>query len=138
MDQSAVSKCTNETFTVNLPNPVSSANNQLTYQWYKCASGATISSGDTLLSGKTSRTLNISGLTTAASIWMTAALGVLFGIGFFFPAVVSTFLTLGILSAFRWIENRIPAQFYAQFVVRFARTATIPEAEMRKIGRAHV
>jgi putative Mg2+ transporter-C (MgtC) family protein len=79
----------------------------------------------------------VRGLTTAASIWMTAALGVLFGIGFFFPAVVSTFLTLGILSAFRWIENRIPAQFYAQFVVRFARTQTIPEEELRALLREH-
>jgi len=79
--------------------------------------------------------LTVRGLTTAASIWMTAALGVLLGVGFYFPAVLSTFLTLGILSTFRWIENRIPVQFYAHFVVRFARSETIPEDEMRALLR---
>lgn len=77
--------------------------------------------------------LSVRGLTTAASIWVTAALGVLIGIGFYFPAVVATLLTLGTLSLFRWIENSIPTQFYANFVVRFARGASISEAEMRRM-----
>jgi putative Mg2+ transporter-C (MgtC) family protein len=49
--------------------------------------------------------LTIRGLTTAASIWITAAIGVLAGIGFYFPLVVSVVLTLGVLSVFRWIED---------------------------------
>src|SRR3989304_1809005 len=44
------------------------------------------------------------GVTTAASIWITAAIGILVGIGFYFPALVATLLTLGTLSLFRWIE----------------------------------
>src|SRR4029453_2977455 len=39
--------------------------------------------------------LSVRGLTTAASIWITAAIGILIGIGFFFPAVVASVLTLG-------------------------------------------
>lgn len=35
------------------------------------------------------------GLTTAASIWITAAIGILAGIGFYFPLTVTTVLTLG-------------------------------------------
>jgi uncharacterized membrane protein YhiD involved in acid resistance len=65
--------------------------------------------------------LSVRGLTTAASIWITAAIGIMIGVGFWFPAVVATVLVLGTLSVFRWIENRMPAQFYAQHVVRFAR-----------------
>ncbi len=77
--------------------------------------------------------LSVRGLTTAASIWITAAIGILVGIGFYFPALVATTLTLGTLSVFRWIENRMPAQFYAQFVVRFARGEAMPEPEMREL-----
>jgi putative Mg2+ transporter-C (MgtC) family protein len=81
--------------------------------------------------------LTVRGLTTAASIWMTAAIGVLIGIGFYYPAVVSTGLTLGTLSVFRWIESKVPVQFYAQFVVRFAREAIMPENELRTLVAKH-
>lgn len=77
--------------------------------------------------------LSVRGLTTAASIWITAAIGILIGIGFYFPAGVATILTLGTLSVFRWIESRIPAQFYAQFAIRFARNEAMPEIEMRRL-----
>ena len=77
--------------------------------------------------------LSVRGLTTAASIWTTAAIGILIGIGFYFPAAIASILTLGTLSVFRWIESRIPAQFYAQFVVRFARDEAMPEEEMRRL-----
>ncbi len=45
--------------------------------------------------------LTVRGLTTAASIWITAAIGILAGIGFYFPLIVATVLTLGTLSVFR-------------------------------------
>ena len=81
--------------------------------------------------------LSVRGLTTAASIWITAAIGILVGIGFYAPAVVTTVLTLGTLSGFRWIESRMPAQFYAQFIVRFARDETMAEAAMRELLARH-
>jgi putative Mg2+ transporter-C (MgtC) family protein len=81
--------------------------------------------------------LTVRGLTTAASIWITAAIGVLVGIGFYFPAVLSVALTLGTLSAFRWLESRMPAQFYAQFVVRFGQDSVLPEAAMRQLIAQH-
>jgi putative Mg2+ transporter-C (MgtC) family protein len=77
--------------------------------------------------------LSVRGLTTAASIWITAAIGILIGIGFYVPAVLATFLTLGTLSVFRWIESRIPTQLYSQFVVRFVRAKAMPEAQMRQL-----
>jgi putative Mg2+ transporter-C (MgtC) family protein len=81
--------------------------------------------------------LSVRGLTTAASIWITAAIGILVGIGFYFPAGLATVLTLGTLSVFRWVESRIPAEFYAQFLVRFARNDAMPEAEMRRLLTDH-
>jgi putative Mg2+ transporter-C (MgtC) family protein len=81
--------------------------------------------------------VSVRGLTTAASIWMTAAIGILVGIGFYFPAAFATALTLGTLSVFRWLESRIPSQFYAQFVVRFNRHETPPESEMRAFLNKH-
>ena len=81
--------------------------------------------------------LMVRGLTTAASIWITAAIGVLVGIGFYYPAIVASGLTLGTLSVFRWIERKVPAQFYAQFVVRFAQDAIMPESELRTLVAKH-
>src|SRR6202171_4794896 len=42
--------------------------------------------------------LTVRGLTTAASIWVTASIGILVGIGFWVPAVLGTTATLAILS----------------------------------------
>jgi putative Mg2+ transporter-C (MgtC) family protein len=79
--------------------------------------------------------LSVRGLTTAASIWITAAIGILVGIGFYFPAALAAMLTLGTLAAFRWLEIRMPAQAYANCMVRFARDAAMPEPELRKLVR---
>jgi putative Mg2+ transporter-C (MgtC) family protein len=46
-------------------------------------------------------------------------------------------LTLGTLTTFRWIEDWMPTQFYAHFVVRFARDATLPESAMRQLLTEH-
>ena len=81
--------------------------------------------------------LSVRGLTTAASLWITAAIGILVGIGFYFPATVSTVLTLGTLSVFRWIENRMPMQYYAHLVMRFAYDAIPSEPEVRRLLSAH-
>jgi putative Mg2+ transporter-C (MgtC) family protein len=80
---------------------------------------------------------NVRGLTTAASIWVTAAIGILTGIGFYFAAVVGTVLALGTLSAFRWIETRLRVESYAILAVRFAREGLMPEAELRKLVAEH-
>jgi putative Mg2+ transporter-C (MgtC) family protein len=81
--------------------------------------------------------LSIRGLTTAASIWITAAIGILIGTGFYFAAGVATLFTLGTLSLFRWIESRIPIKFYAHLTIKFAREATPEEPEMRALISDH-
>ncbi len=80
--------------------------------------------------------LSVRGLTTAASIWVTAAIGILFGIGFYIPAMLAVAATLFTLSSFRWIESRMPTEFYAQFHIKFKRTSVMSEAELRAITEA--
>jgi len=75
--------------------------------------------------------LTVRGLTTAASIWITAAIGILAGIGFYFPLLVTTVLTLLTLSLFRWIESAVPGQYYAHLEVRFSRDKAMPEDGFR-------
>src|SRR5262247_507216 len=76
--------------------------------------------------------LTVRGLTTAASIWITAAIGILAGIGFYFPLLVTTVLTLLTLSLFRWIESKVPGHYYRHLEVRFARASAMPEDEFRR------
>lgn len=80
---------------------------------------------------------SVRGLTTAASLWITAAIGILVGIGFFFPALFATLLTLVTLSLFRWVEDKVPAQFYANLILRFALHAAMPEPELRRMLKEH-
>ncbi len=76
--------------------------------------------------------LSVRGLTTAASIWITAAIGILVGIGFYMPAGLATVMTLGTLSIFRWIEQRMRTETFAEFVVRFTAQHAMPEPQLRR------
>jgi putative Mg2+ transporter-C (MgtC) family protein len=81
--------------------------------------------------------LTVRGLTTAASIWVTASIGVLVGIGFWVPAILGTIATLAILGVFRVVENRLPSEFYANHHLRFKREAVMPEGKLRELIGAH-
>jgi len=80
---------------------------------------------------------SIRGLSTAASIWVTAALGILFGIGFYYPAIAVTAMTVATLALFRMVEYRMPSQFYAHHLLRFPRGKAMPEAEARRLIEGH-
>lgn len=81
--------------------------------------------------------LTVRGLTTAASIWITSAIGVLMGTGLYFAGGLATVLTLGVLSGFRWIEAAIPSQQYAHHRVRFDRGSVLAEEDLRRLLGAH-
>lgn len=81
--------------------------------------------------------LSVRGLTTAASIWMTAAIGILAGVGFYFPLTVSVVTTIGVLSVFRIIEARMPSQAYYHFEVRFARSGAMNKDALRELVKQH-
>lgn len=77
--------------------------------------------------------ITVRGLTTAASIWITSAIGVIIGSGLHFAAAVATVLTLGVLSLFRLIETRLPVHQYAAHRLRFERGNAMPEAAVRAL-----
>jgi putative Mg2+ transporter-C (MgtC) family protein len=60
-----------------------------------------LGAGTILFTGK-----SITGLTTAASVWVVAALGLSVGAGFYFAAIVSTILILFTLIVFNKLEQR--------------------------------
>ncbi|HTH95286.1 MAG TPA: MgtC/SapB family protein [Rhodocyclaceae bacterium] len=81
--------------------------------------------------------LNVRGLTTAAAIWMTAALGILIGSGLYLVAAVTTMLTLIVLTLFRWLEVKIPTLAYGELDISFARNAVMPESELIALLHTH-
>src|SRR6266852_4198162 len=81
--------------------------------------------------------LTVRGLTTAASIWITAAIGILLGIGFYFAAALGTAATTAILAAFRFIELRLPTEFYPYHSLMFERGAVMAEDDLRRVVGQH-
>lgn len=61
----------------------------------------------TILKGSKLDTHQVKGLTTAAGLWMTAAIGVAAGMGREATALLSTLLALGVLSLMPWIIKRL-------------------------------
>ncbi len=62
---------------------------------------------------------NIQGLTTAASIWATAAIGLLCGVGLWPAGFAAVALALLVLTAMRYIEARLPTRVRAEGAFRF-------------------
>jgi putative Mg2+ transporter-C (MgtC) family protein len=53
--------------------------------------------------------MNISGLTTAASLWAASAIGVVLGLGFFLPAIGLTLLCAGLMMWGHRLESALPS-----------------------------
>jgi putative Mg2+ transporter-C (MgtC) family protein len=70
----------------------------------------------------------IRGLSTAASIWMTASIGVLLGVGFYAAAITAAALTVGVLSGFRWLEKILPHQQLSHLSLTYPRQQVPGEA----------
>lgn len=81
--------------------------------------------------------LSVRGLTTAASIWITAAIGILAGVGFYSALLFVSVLTLGTLTVFRWIESKLPTLIYAQCHLRLDRAASMSEKDLRDLLSHH-
>jgi putative Mg2+ transporter-C (MgtC) family protein len=81
--------------------------------------------------------LTVRGLTTAASIWTTSAIGILMGTGLYAAGALATALTLGVLSIFRRIELWFPVQVFARHAVQFARASAMSQAAVRALLSEH-
>lgn len=79
--------------------------------------------------------LSVHGLTTAASLWTTSALGMLYGVGSYALAVVGTAATFIVLAGFRWIDEHIPQSNIIDVAVRYRREGAFPEDEFRDLMR---
>jgi putative Mg2+ transporter-C (MgtC) family protein len=72
--------------------------------------------------------VSVQGLTTAACIWITSAIGILFGLGLFYAGVIATAATLVTLIVFRWLESATTGHVFALAIFRF-RAADAPTEE---------
>lgn len=77
--------------------------------------------------------LSVRGLTTAASLWITAAIGILAGVGFYSAVLIASVVTIGTLTVFRKIENRMPSQIFAYHTIIFDRGNYLSETEIREL-----
>jgi len=80
---------------------------------------------------------SVHGLTTAASLWTTAALGLLFGVELYTLAIAGTVATIAILTTFRLIEARIASQVGVDAVLRYGRHEALHEDEVRALFREY-
>jgi putative Mg2+ transporter-C (MgtC) family protein len=78
--------------------------------------------------------LSVYGLTTAASLWLTSALGVLFGIGLYELAIPGTIIALLVLAPFQWLNKRMPQENIVDLAVRTRRGDPLDEAQLRALA----
>lgn len=81
--------------------------------------------------------MNVRGLTTAASLWMTATLGILFGIGFYELAIFGTIASLLVLAAVAFTERRAPQRRIVHVKARYRRSAGTSAAAFENTLKAH-
>ena len=74
--------------------------------------------------------LTVHGLTTAASLWTTSALGVLFGVGFYDLAIGATAVTLAVLVVFKMADAHLPGEFLIDTTLRYSAADAPTEAEL--------
>jgi len=65
---------------------------------------------------------SIRGLSTAASIWMAAAIGVLVGMGYYLPAISAALMTTAAMTWLRRIEAALPHQALYRMTASFTRS----------------
>lgn len=90
--------------------------------------------------------LQIKGLTTAASLWLVAAVGLSSGAGMFWLATLATLLSLFALVALRWVERRFNHGLHLRVRLEFEGAAprrteieqalTLVHAEARELAFA--
>ncbi|HEY0895247.1 MAG TPA: MgtC/SapB family protein [Sphingobacteriaceae bacterium] len=75
--------------------------------------------------------ISITGLTTAAVIWVAAAIGMVAGAGDHYLALLLSLIVLAILSIFKWMEDLIDLLHYRQtYLLKFR------DSEIKKLEEA--
>ena len=79
--------------------------------------------------------LNISGLSTAASLWAACAIGVLVGVGFYAAAILMACAAMLSMEWVSHLEAWLPSHPSILIVLKFARDHTPHEETLRKAAR---
>jgi putative Mg2+ transporter-C (MgtC) family protein len=77
---------------------------------------------------------NISGLTTAASIWTSSVIGILVGVGFYLAAICLAFFSSMILIYLSRVEAVLPSRHAIAVTLRFARDYYPNEDVLRRLA----
>ena len=80
---------------------------------------------------------SVRGLTTAASVWVVAAIGVLFGSGLYAAATAATAIAWAALEVLRRIENRVPVHSLVHCEIGFLRQHAPDDTRVIELVRAH-
>ena len=76
----------------------------------------------------------ISGLTTAASLWASSAIGVLVGVGFYAAAILLAFLSAGCMICVSRLESWLPSRPAVAITVQFRQGYIPKEDVLRKMA----
>jgi len=79
---------------------------------------------------------SVHGLTTAASLWVTSAIGVLFGVGMLDLALIGAGATLTVLAVLRLADARLPHVGVLDINLRWVRTSPPGEGALRDLLKA--
>lgn len=80
---------------------------------------------------------SVHGLTTAASLWIAAALGVVYGVGMFGLALVGTLATLVVLIALRLLYAVLPRSSGLRLTITVGEGADLDAAAVCQLLRSH-
>ena len=80
---------------------------------------------------------SIRGLSTAASIWMTAAIGIIIGLGFYGAAVAVAMITVALMSGVRAVELALPHQELLHLSLTFPAEGTASTDNIRQMMLDH-
>ncbi len=75
---------------------------------------------------------NISGLTTAASVWASSAIGIMVGIGFYASAILLALMSAGSMLWIGRLEGWLPSRHAVAITLRFRREFTPREDVLRR------
>ncbi|MBU4039602.1 MAG: MgtC/SapB family protein [Alphaproteobacteria bacterium] len=79
---------------------------------------------------------SVHGLTTAASLWVTSAIGVLYGVGMMELALIGSAATLGVLGMLRLLDARLPHVGVMDVTLRWKRGEAPSGLAVRDLLRA--
>ena len=81
--------------------------------------------------------LNISGLTTAASIWASSAIGVLVGVGFYAAAILLSVLSASLMMWGPKLEARLPSRRAMGVMLGFEAGVELLGTEVKSLRQGH-